>query len=103
MNTAAQGGGSGMFMFLIIAAMFIFILFSGRGQKKREAERQAKLSALQKGDEVVIPGGIVGTVVGFKDNAVEVKIAENVKLTVLKSGIVGFLTNTTPVSKGGAQ
>lgn len=103
MNTAAQGGGSGMFFFLIIAAMFIFILFSGRGQKKREAERQARINALQKGDEVVIPGGIVGTVVGFKDNAVEVKIAENVKLTVLKSGIVGFVNNSVPAAKGGAK
>lgn len=91
-----------IFMLMIIAIMAM-IFWSGRGQKKREAERQAKLSALQKGDEVVIPGGIVGTVVGFKDNAVEVKIAENVKLTVLKSGIVGFLTNAATAAKGGAK
>lgn len=98
MNTAAQGG-SGIFFFLIIAVMFIFILLSGRGQKKREQERQAKVNALQKGDGVVLPGGIVGTVAGFKDNAVEVKIAEGVKLTVLKSGIIGFVNNQAPAVK----
>ncbi|MBQ8843653.1 MAG: preprotein translocase subunit YajC [Elusimicrobiaceae bacterium] len=103
MNTAAQGAGSGMFMFLILAAMFIFILFSGRGQKKREQERQAKVNALQKGDGVILPGGIIGTVAGFKDNAIEVKIAENVKITVLKSGIVGFTADITPVNQGGAK
>ena len=103
MNTAAQGAGSGMFMFLILAAMFIFILFSGRGQKKREAERQAKVNALQKGDGVILPGGIVGTVAGFKDNTIEVKIAEGIKITVLKSGIVGFVADITPANQGGAK
>lgn len=103
MNTAAQAGsGNLIFMFMIIV-FIIIIMWSGRGQKKREAERQAKVDALQKGDEVVLPGGIVGTVAGFKDNAVEVKVAENVKITVLKSGIVGFLSNVTPINKGGAK
>jgi len=103
MNTAAQGGGSGIFMFLILLAMFVFFLFTGRGQKKREMERQAKVNALQKGDGVILPGGIVGTVAGFKDNAIEVKIAENVKITVLKSGIVGFTTDISTVNQGGAK
>ena len=104
MNTAAQGGGGNLlFMFLLFAAI-IFIMMSGRGQKKREQERQAKIAALQKGDQVVIPGGIVGTVAGFKDNAIEVKIAENVKITVLKSGIVGFISDNIPAEKqGGAN
>lgn len=104
MNTAAQGGGGNLlFMFLLFAAI-IFIMMSGRGQKKREQERQAKIAALQKGDQVVIPGGIVGTVAGFKDNAIEVKIAENVKITVLKSGIVGVISDKTPAEKqGGAN
>lgn len=101
MNTVQAGGGAGsLLMFLILAAMFIFVLFSGRSQKKREMERQAKVDALQKGDAVILPGGIVGTVAGFKDKAVEVKVAEGVKLTVLKSGIVGFLNNA-PETTGG--
>ena len=71
MNTAAaQGGGSGIFMLLVLAAMFLLILFSGRGQKKREAERMAKVNALQKGDSVILTGGIVGVVAGFKDKAI---------------------------------
>ena len=102
MNTAAQGGGNLFFMFFLLVAI-IFVMMSGRSQKKREAERQTKLAALQKGEMVVLPGGIVGTVVGFKDNALEVKIAENVKVTVLKSGIVGFLPKETPTKQGGAK
>ncbi len=103
MNTAAQAGSGNLIFMLMIVIFMIIIIWSGRGQKKREAERQAKVDALQKGDSVILPGGIVGTVAGFKDNSLEVKIAENVKITVLKSGIVGVLTDITPVNKGGAK
>ena len=48
--------------------------------------------------------GIIGTVVGFKDEALEVKVAENVKLTVLKNAVVGFLTDrATSTEKGGKK
>ena len=103
MNTAAQGGGANLFFMLMIIVAILFVMMSGRGQKKREQERQAKIAALQKGDQVIIPGGIIGTVVGFKDNSLEIKIAENVKITVLKSGIVGFISDATPVKQGGAK
>ncbi len=103
MNTAAQGGGANLFLMLILAFFIIMMFWTGRGQKKREQERLAKLEALQKGDQVVISGGIVGTVVGFKDNALEVKLADNVKITVLKSGVVGFLSAVTPIKQGGAK
>ena len=102
MNTAAQGGGN-FIMMLFFVAIILFVLMSGRSQKKREAERQAKINALQKGDLIVLPGGIVGTVVGFKDNSLEVKIAENVKITVLKSGVVGFISAEAPIKQGGAK
>ncbi len=101
MQTTAQGGG--MFFWLILLAFFFvfMIVLPARSQKKREQEMLAKVNALQKGDQVIIPGGIVGTVVGFKDNAIEVKIAENVKLTVLKTAVVGFVNQTA--NEGGAK
>lgn len=103
MNTAAQGGGANMFLMMLLAVAIIFVFMSGKGQKKREQERQAKLAALQKGDQVILQSGIVGTVVGFHDNTLEIKIAENVKITVLKSGIVGFISDATPAKQGGAN
>ena len=107
MNTAAQGGGASFFNLLIMfVAIYIIIMMftSSKGQKKREQDRQAKLASLQKGDQVILQGGIIGTIVGFKDNALEIKVAENVKLTVLKSGIVGFVFDVPPANKqGGAN
>ena len=103
METTAQGGGM-FFWLLLLAFGFVVIFLPARSQKKREQELMAKVNALQKGDQVIIPGGIIGTVAGFKDNAIEVKIAENVKLTVLKTAIVGFSTDMQPAAQeGGAK
>ena len=104
MEQAAQGGG--MFWLLIMAVMFVMLIFlPARSQKKREQELLNKVNALQKGDQVIIPGGIIGTVAGFKDNAIEVKVAENVKLTVLKTAIVGVLNDlqASAGKEGGAK
>lgn len=103
METTAQGGGM-FFWLLLLAFGFVVIFLPARSQKKREQELLTKVNALQKGDQVIIPGGIIGTVAGFKDNAIEVKIAENVKLTVLKTAIVGFVTAAQAAAQeGGAK
>ena len=103
METTAQGGGM-FFWFILLAFAFIVIVLPARSQKKREQELMSKVNALQKGDQIIIPGGIIGTVAGFKDNALEVKVAENVKLTVLKTAVVGLLNDVQPAAKeGGAK
>lgn len=103
METTAQGGGI-FFWFILLAFAFIVIFLPARSQKKREQELMSKVNALQKGDQIIIPGGIIGTVAGFKDNALEVKVAENVKLTVLKTAVVGLLNDVQPAAKeGGAK
>ena len=101
MNTTAQG--SSALFFLLFAGMFVWILLSARGQKKREQELKTKVEALQKGDQIILASGIIGTVVGFKDEALEVKVAENVKLTVLKNAVAGFLNDRTPAAQGGKK
>ena len=103
METTAQGGGM-FFWFILLAFAFTVIFLPARSQKKREQELMSKVNALQKGDQIIIPGGIIGTVAGFKDNALEVKVAENVKLTVLKTAVVGLLNDVQPAAKeGGAK
>ena len=65
METTAQGGGM-FFWFILLAFAFIVIFLPARSQKKREQELMSKVNALQKGDQIIIPGGIIGTVAGFK-------------------------------------
>jgi len=105
METAAQSSASWIWWFMLAFA-FVVIFLPARSQKKREQELKAKTDALQKGDQIILASGIIGTVVGFKDEALEVKVAENVKLTVLKNAVVGFLNDRTAnatTEKGGKK
>ena len=96
-TAAAAGGGlsSGGFMLAIMVFFIVMIMLSSRSQKKRDAEHNKQISALQKGDRVVLLGGIIGTVVGFNQEILEVKVSENTKLSVLPSGIVTVLKGNT--------
>ncbi|MBR4356192.1 MAG: preprotein translocase subunit YajC [Elusimicrobiaceae bacterium] len=101
MEATAQGGGTFVWL-LLMAVMFVVLIFiPARSQKKREQELAIKVNALQKGDQVIIPGGIVGTIAGFKDNMLEVKIAENVKINVLKTAIVGLVKDLQATTNEG--
>ena len=104
MEQTAQGGGM-FFSLLLMVFAFIIMFMPARSQKKREQELLAKVNALQKGDQVIIANGIIGTIAGFKDNALEVKVAENVKLTVLKTAVVGIVNDLQQVAskEGGAK
>ncbi|MCQ2410940.1 MAG: preprotein translocase subunit YajC [Elusimicrobiaceae bacterium] len=104
MGTTAQGGGMLVWLLLMAVMFVVFILIPARSQKKREQELAAKVNALQKGDQVIIPGGIIGTVAGFKDNLLEIKLAESVKIHVLKTAIVGLVKDLQAASnEGGAK
>lgn len=90
---AATSGGLSFnaLMIAMLAFFAIMIFMQSRSQKKREAEQKKQLSSLQKGDMVVLTGGIVGTIVGFNKEIFEVKVSENTKLSVLAGGIVSVL------------
>jgi preprotein translocase subunit YajC len=49
------------------------------------------IEALKKGDRVMTNGGIFGTVAGFKDNTVILKIDENTKIEVIKSAVASVV------------
>ena len=102
MDTAAQGSATWIW-WVMLAFAFVVIFLPARSQKKREQEMKTKVDALQKGDQIILANGIIGTVVGFKDEALEVKVAENVKLTVLKNAVAGFLNDRTPAAQGGKK
>ena len=88
----AAGGGSDFQAQLIqfaplimIAGVFYFLLI--RPQQTRQKEMKSMLAALKRGDRVITGGGIVGIVQKTKDNEVEVEIAPNVRVTVLRETI----------------
>ena len=70
---------------LLMIVVFYFILI--RPQQKRAKEHQKMLESIDTGDEVITTGGILGIVANRKEKTVILKIAENVKIEVLKSAI----------------
>lgn len=81
-------GGNPLTMFIPIIMVFIvFYLLLIRPQQKKQKEHQKLLSGLSKGDKVVTNGGLYGTIADAKEHVVILKIAENVKVEVVKSAI----------------
>ena len=89
-----EGSGIGQFTPLILIFV-IFYFFLIRPQQKKVKEHKAMVESLKRGDKVVTSGGITGTVERLIDNdKVEVAIAENVKVEIVKSTGIQSLVNT---------
>ncbi len=102
-TAAATGGGINGLFFIMIAFLIVFMFLSSRSQKKREAAQQSLIKSLQKGDQVILIGGVIGTIVGFNNETFEVKISENTKLSVLPSGIVSAYQVKNNAQSGGSK
>ena len=71
-----------------IAAVFaIFYFFLIRPQQKQAREHKNMLESLKKGDKILTTGGLYGTIMGVKGQDLEVRFAENVKLTLARSAV----------------
>jgi len=90
--------GIGQFIPLILIFV-IFYFFLIRPQQKKVKEHKLMVENLKRGDQVITSGGIVGTVERIIDNdKVEVQIAENVIVEMVRStGIQGLVS--TPETK----
>ena len=62
-------------IFPLLLIFVVFYLFLIRPQQKRAKEHEAKLNAVQKNDEVMTGGGLMGKVTKVADDHVEVEIA----------------------------
>ena len=89
--------GIGQFIPLILIFVILYF-FLIRPQQKKVKEHKAMVENLKRGDKVVTSGGIVGTVERIIDNdKVEVQIAENINVEVVRAtGIQGLINTAEP-------
>jgi preprotein translocase subunit YajC len=80
-------------MFLILGVMFYFLLI--RPQQKQRKEQEALLKNIKTGDKILMNSGIYGIVSNVKDKTLMVKIADNVKVEVLKSAVSSVVQKST--------
>ena len=73
--------------------IFYFLLW--RPQSKRRKEHSMLMTGLDKGDEVVTSGGIVGQINKVEDDFVKLQVAPNMELRIQKSAIGATLPKGT--------
>ena len=94
-----ESSGIGQFIPLILIFV-IFYFFLIRPQQKKVKEHKSMVESLKKGDKVVTSGGITGTISRVIDNdKVEVEIADNVTVEVVRGTGIQSLMNSQEVKK----
>ena len=87
-NGAAASGGGAAFFIQMVPLLAIFVIFWFlliRPQQRRMKQHQAKITAVQKGDQVVTGGGLVGKVTKVEDEHVEVELAPSMRVRAVKA------------------
>ena len=93
---AAAGGDSGFMGLLPIVLMFVLLYFLMiRPQMKRAKEHKQMVEALQKGDEVLTAGGVVGRITVMGDAYVSLEIAPGIEISVQRSAVQTLLPKGT--------
>ena len=92
----AGGGDAGLMGFLPIILMFVLLYFLMiRPQMKRAKEMKTMVDALQKGDEVVAAGGLVGKIVELTDQYATLEVAPEMKIVVQRPAVQMLLPKGT--------
>jgi preprotein translocase subunit YajC len=77
--------------FVLIIAVFYMLLI--RPNQKKQQVWQQMLSNLKSGDRVTTTGGIRGTILSIKEDAIQLRVPpDNIKIEVVKSAIASVTT-----------
>jgi len=99
-SSAAPAGSTDMLVqfapFIIIFAIMYFLIL--RPQQRRAKEQKELVQGARRGDIVVTNGGLIGKVTKSTDDAeVELEIAPNVRVRLMRTGIADVRSKGEPV------
>jgi preprotein translocase subunit YajC len=97
----ASGGSDFLLQLVPILLMFvIFYLLLLRPQQQKVKQHREMVANLRRGDTVVTAGGIVGKVTKVRDdNEIEVEIADNTRVRVVKGTVAEVRARGEPVKE----
>ena len=87
-QTQTPGGIISFLPLILILGIFYLIVFLPA--RRRQKKLQNMIENLKAGDKVVISGGIYGTIVGFKDDRIQRRVAENVKVELSRNAVTAL-------------
>ena len=95
-----QGGGGGSALSPLVLMLPVFVLMYRvmiLPQQRRQKRWQAMINELKTGDRITTQGGIRGSIIALKDDAVHVRVPpDNLRLEVAKSAIVSLVRDDEP-------
>ena len=74
--------------FALVLGIFYFVVLLP--MRRRQKKVEAFLSALKAGDRVITTGGLYGVITTVNEHSVLLPVAQNVRLEVARSAIVGY-------------
>ena len=86
---------------LALLVLFYFMLI--RPQQRRAKQHRELVESIKRGDTVVMSSGIVGKVSRVEDAELQVEIAPNVNVKVVKSMVTEVRNRTTPAPANDAK
>jgi len=93
---AAPSQTDSLLTFLPMVAIFVvFYFLLIRPQQKKQKEARAMLESLNKGDEVVTAGGVVGRIAKLNEQYATVEVAPNTEIVVQRGAISQLLPKGT--------
>ena len=92
---------NGLESFIPIILIFVIMYFLLiRPQQKKIKEHKNMVDNLRRGDQVLTQGGIIGRITKVKEGEeIEVELAKEVKVSIIRSTIVNVLSKTEPAKK----
>ena len=82
---------SGLIQFLpLVFILVIFYLIVFLPARRRQKKLETMVANLKSGDKIVTTGGIYGTIVGFKGDRIQVRVAENVKVEISRNAVTAL-------------
>ena len=82
---AAGGGYESLILIVLMFGVLYFLMI--RPQMKRAKEHKTMIEALQKGDEVVAAGGVLGRVTRINENYVTLEVSSNVEIQIQRAAV----------------
>ncbi len=101
MAQTAAPAPSPMMNLVPIAVMLVVMFFLViRPQQKKQKEHREFVQKLERGDEVITTGGILGRIEGMTDLYLTVEIAPDVRIKVLRTAVAGSPKKLAPQTTG---
>jgi preprotein translocase subunit YajC len=102
-SSAGAGGFSAVSFLMPVALIVLFYFMIIRPQQRRLKQHQAMIAGVKRGDTVVMTSGIVGKVTRVEDSELQVEIAPNVNVKVVKSMLSEVRTRGEPAPANDAK